>query len=107
MLDITPNFGVPVISPIIFQNGLSYPDHTRLVLACTSLSHRMCQDSEQTTALSHKFFYCRGLIINSLRDDINSKNKGTSNFVIAGILTLLLLDASQSNQTIDIQLLSH
>lgn len=95
MLDITPKFGVPVISPIIFQHGLGYPDHTRLVLACTSLGHRMCQNADQWNALNHKFLYCRGLIINSLRDEINSEDKKTSNFLVAGILTLVLVDVSR------------
>ncbi|KAJ5366485.1 hypothetical protein N7541_000426 [Penicillium brevicompactum] len=95
MLDITPKFGVPVISPIIFQHGLGYPDHTRLVLACTSLGHRMCQNADQWNALNHKFLYCRGLIINSLRDEINTEDKKTSNFLVAGILTLVLVDVRQ------------
>jgi hypothetical protein len=94
MNEITPNFGVPLISPVIFQNGLGYPDHVRLVLVCTSLGHLMCQSEGNWIALYPTFFYFRGLIIKSLRDDINCDEKRTGNFVIAGMLTLLLIDVS-------------
>lgn len=94
--EITPSASVFKISPMIFQHCSAYPNYVRLIIVCMSLSHQMCRSEEQYNALSRKFFHYRGLIISGLRDDITVEHKSTSNFVIAGMLTLLLVDVSQS-----------
>lgn len=54
------------------------------------------EDDPETKALTNTFFRYRGLMIRSLSEDIKVEHKSTSNLVIAGILTLILLDVSSS-----------
>ena len=80
----------------MFQNGMTRPDYVRLGLVCASLSHRMNQTREdpQSNSLATTFFHYRGLIIRSLNEDIGVDHKRMSNLVVAGILTLVIVDVS-------------
>jgi hypothetical protein len=48
----------------------------------------------QSNSLAKTFFRYRGLVIRSLSDEINMGHKCASDFVVAGILMLLLVDVS-------------
>ncbi|KAH8423381.1 uncharacterized protein LDX57_001139 [Aspergillus melleus] len=65
------------------------------MLVCTSLTHRMNQSETQSRELEKTFIHHRGQIIRSLRDSINAPSKSTGDLVIAGTLTLLLIDVQQ------------
>ncbi|KAF7591994.1 hypothetical protein BBP40_000774 [Aspergillus hancockii] len=88
------NTAVYPITPPIFQMAIaSHPDHVRLVIVCMTISHRMNRMRNDTRyhELAGHFFHYRGQLIRSLSNDI----WGMSNLVIAGMLTLLLVDAQQ------------
>lgn len=61
-----------------------------------TLSHRMNQmrNDPQSKSLAVTFYRYRGLVIRSLRNDINQGHKRASDVVLAGIITLLLVDVS-------------
>jgi hypothetical protein len=65
-------------------------------LVCVTLSHRInrTRDSHQAAALAETYYRYRGLIIRSLREDIDVEQKRTSDLVLAGIMTLLLTEVS-------------
>ncbi|KAB8277448.1 hypothetical protein BDV30DRAFT_234781 [Aspergillus minisclerotigenes] len=75
----------------------THPDHIRLVIVCMTLSHRMSRARHglECYALAQNFFHYRGQLIRSLSDDIKAEHKCTSDLVIAGILTLLLVDPNK------------
>ncbi|KAB8226312.1 C6 zinc finger domain-containing protein [Aspergillus novoparasiticus] len=92
------NTAIYPITPPIFQMAIAtHPDHIRLVIVCMTLSHRMnrARHGPECHALAQNFFHYRGQLIRSLSDDIKAEHKCTSDLVIAGILTLLLVDAQQ------------
>lgn len=62
-----------------------------------TLSHRMNQtrDDPHSKSLAVTFYRYRGLVIRSLRGDINQGHKRSSDVVLAGIITLLLIDVSR------------
>lgn len=96
ILELGSNSAVYQISPRIFQNGMARPDYVRLGIVCASLSHRINQAREepQSKLLAMTFFHYRGLIIRSLTEDIGVDHKRMSNLVVAGILTLIIVDVS-------------
>lgn len=53
--------------------------------------NRSSNDS-QFDGMAKTFFHYRGLIIRSLSDDINVEYKRANDHVIAGMLTILLID---------------
>ncbi|KMK58398.1 C6 finger domain-containing protein, putative [Aspergillus fumigatus Z5] len=65
---------------------------------CMTLSHRMNQmrNDPQSKSLAVTFYRYRGLVIRSLRNDINQGHKRASDVVLAGIITLLLVDQGAS-----------
>ncbi|KAE8374541.1 fungal-specific transcription factor domain-containing protein [Aspergillus bertholletiae] len=86
------------ITPPIFQMAIAnHPDHIRLVIICMTLSHRMnrARNGPQCHMLAKNFLHYRGQLIQSLSDDIKVEHKCMGDLVIAGILTLLLVDAQQ------------
>ncbi|OGM47901.1 hypothetical protein ABOM_002779 [Aspergillus bombycis] len=92
------NSAVYQITPPIFQMAIAaHPDHIRLVIVCMTLSHRMnrARNGPECHALARNFFHYRGQLIRSLSDDIKAEHKCMSDLVIAGILTLLLVDSQQ------------
>lgn len=48
----------------------------------------------QSNSLAKTFFRYRGLVIRSLSEEIKTVHKRSTNFVIAGVLMLLLVDVS-------------
>ncbi|KAF7157650.1 hypothetical protein CNMCM5623_002024 [Aspergillus felis] len=62
-----------------------------------TLSHRMNQtrNDPESNSLAVAFYRYRGLVIQSLRSDINEGQKRAGDVVLAGIITLLLIDAQQ------------
>lgn len=90
-----PNTAIYPITPPIFQMAVAtHPDHIRLVIVCMTLSHRMnrARRGPECHELARNFFHHRGQLIRSLSEDIKVEHKCTSDLVIAGILTLLLVD---------------
>ncbi|GES66689.1 hypothetical protein ATEIFO6365_0015023200 [Aspergillus terreus] len=53
------------------------------------------RDDPRSNPLAVTFFRYRGLVIRSLRSDIDQGHKRTGDVVLAGIITLLLIDAQQ------------
>lgn len=48
----------------------------------------------QSKALSERFYHYRGMAIQSLSESIGVERHNTEDVVLAGVLTLLLVDAS-------------
>lgn len=61
-----------------------------------ALSHRInrTRNDAQCNALAETFYRYRGIVIRSLREDINVEHKRTGDIVFASILTLSLADVS-------------
>lgn len=97
--ELGPNRYVYLISPTHIQKGTAFPDYLRLSIICMTLSHRInrTRNDIQSNALAETFFRYRGLVIRSLNDDINLEHRRTADVIIAGIITLLLADVSQSS----------
>lgn len=97
LLELGPNSAIYQISPKLFQNGMTRPEYMRLSVICLTLSHRMNQtrDSIYSNTLAPAFFHYRGLVIRSLHEEIDVDYKRTSNLVVAGILTLIIIDVSR------------
>lgn len=89
------NAAVYPITPHILQMAMAFhPDHIRMVIVCMTLSHRMnrLRNEPGSQTLVGDFFHYRGRLIRSLSGDIGIKHKCTGDLVIAGMLTLLLVD---------------
>jgi hypothetical protein len=54
------------------------------------------RNDPHSKSLAVTFYRYRGLVICSLRSDINEGNKRTGDVVLAGIITLLLIDVSRN-----------
>ncbi|PLB51393.1 hypothetical protein P170DRAFT_455556 [Aspergillus steynii IBT 23096] len=92
------NTAIYPITPEIVQMAMArHPDHIRMVIVCMTLSHRMnrLRNEPGSQALVRDFFRYRGQLIRSLSDDIQAPERRTSDLVVAGMLTLLLVDAQQ------------
>ncbi|RHZ67331.1 uncharacterized protein CDV56_107698 [Aspergillus thermomutatus] len=95
--DLGPNRGIYRISPMHLQRGAAHPDYLRLGIVCMTLSHRMnrTRNYPRSHPLAVTFFRYRGLVIRSLSVDIDEGHRRMGDVVIAGIITLLLIDAQQ------------
>lgn len=64
-----------------------------------TLSHRMnrSRNHPEWKALAQKFYMYRGNAIRSLAEEFNVEDKCAADIVIAGALTLLLIDVSPSS----------
>ncbi|CAG7928053.1 unnamed protein product [Penicillium olsonii] len=96
-LRLGTNTNIYKLPPTILGAASSRPTHLRSGLVCLTLSHRMNQmghDLDSKPLKSH-FFRHRGLMIQSLNEDINDSHKRDSDIVFAGILSLLLADVQQ------------
>lgn len=93
-LRLGTNTNIYKLSPNLFQLGLTRPAHLQLSLICLTLSHRINQLSHDVSSrpLKPTFYRYRGLVIRSLNEDINTPNTRNGDIVLAGILTLLLVD---------------
>jgi hypothetical protein len=96
MLEMGNNPGVYQISPSLVRAGASYPEYLQLGMICMALSHRMNQTGSHVQrnqgALAERFYEFRGNALRSLRVHLYSTRHCTSDFAIAGIITLLLID---------------
>jgi len=92
--ELGPNPYIYLITPTHVQMGVNFPDHIRLSLVCTAITHRANRTAPDgiPKALDETFYRYRGRIIRSLREDIANKEKCTSDIVLAGTLTLLVAD---------------
>jgi hypothetical protein len=65
-------------------------------MVCMALSHRMTRSRDlfESKALEQKFYRYRGIAIRSLTEAFNVDDKCAADIVIAGALTLLLIDVS-------------
>ncbi|KAI0402884.1 fungal-specific transcription factor domain-containing protein [Xylaria palmicola] len=93
--ELGPNSHIYLISPTHLQSPI--PDYLRLGFVCMTLSHRINRAgrSLQPRDLIESFYHYRGLAIRSLSQDIDVESRRTGDIVIAGIVTLLLLDIQQ------------
>lgn len=99
MQEITPHLGITVFTPEIFKLCLSYPDHVRMVVICSCVIHRIGQSDEDSRALRQKFLQYRGIMIESLRKDLNKEDMRQSGSSIVGSLFLLMTDVRDLIQT--------
>lgn len=78
-----------------------YPKYLQWSLACVALNHRMnrleTQDASHCKALANKFYEYRGIAICSLNKELSLADQHTSDMILAGILTLLLIDVSPND----------
>lgn len=93
--ELGPNPHVYPISSTHLQGVI--PDYLRFGFVCMTLSHRInrARHSPQSRDLIESFYLYRGLAIRSLSEDIDVEGRRTGDVVIAGIVTLLLLDVQQ------------
>ncbi|KAH6640419.1 fungal-specific transcription factor domain-containing protein [Chaetomium tenue] len=91
--------GIYRISPSLVRESISLPDYLQLGMLCMALSHRMNRiwgdPQVNHKALAERFYTHRGNAIRSLRELLNQESHRTSDVVIAGIVTLLLVDLQQ------------
>ncbi|KAI0456998.1 putative C6 finger domain protein [Xylaria acuta] len=93
--ELGPNPHIYPISPTHLQSII--PDYLRLSFVCMTLSHRInrARHNPQSRDLIESFYRYRGLAIRSLSEEIEVEDRRTGDVVIAGIVTLLLLDVQQ------------
>ncbi|KAI1297055.1 fungal-specific transcription factor domain-containing protein [Xylaria venustula] len=93
--ELGPNPHIYPISPTHLQSVI--PGYLRLGFVCMTLSHRInrARHSPQSGDLVESFYHYRGMAIRSLSEDIDVEGRWTGDFVLAGIVTLLLLDVQQ------------
>lgn len=85
--------------PSRLQRGLTvYPKYLQWGLACVALNHQMSrleeQDVSNLNALAKRFYEYRGIALCSLNNQLSLVDQRTSDMVLAGILTLLVVDVS-------------
>jgi len=98
MEELGPNPYLHFITPSGFQSAGALPDYIRYGFICMTLSHRINQASNnfQSKSLVRSFYHFRGLVICSINKDLKLDYQLKGNGLIAGIVTLLLLDVSIS-----------
>lgn len=103
LLRLGQNPTIYSVSPDHVQASTRFPDHIRLNFVCVTLSHRINRtgDGSQCKALTESYYQYRGLAIRSLREDIDVEHTRSSDFVLAGIVTLLLCDVSSFSSSSD------
>lgn len=88
--------GVYKIQPAHIHAGVARPDYLRLEIVCMSLNHRIhsAKDPSYAQSLAPTYYHFRGLILHSLNATIANEKarKKNINFLMAGILCLLLAD---------------
>ncbi|KAI1660551.1 fungal-specific transcription factor domain-containing protein [Daldinia decipiens] len=70
------------------------PDYLRLGMICMILGHRInrTRGSPESKRFIEKFYLYWGLAIRSLRDHLDIEDKRNGDTIVAGVLTLLLVD---------------
>ncbi|KAJ4155029.1 hypothetical protein LMH87_000295 [Akanthomyces muscarius] len=81
--------------PSHVQNGIQCPDYVRFSLIGITLGHRINRttDRYQRESLAKSYWEYRGRVIQSLTESIQAQQSQPNNFILAGIMTLLLADA--------------
>ncbi|OLN97102.1 hypothetical protein CCHL11_02181 [Colletotrichum chlorophyti] len=83
-------------SPTYLREASATPDFLQLGVICMALCHRINQlgarDISQSNVLVERYYLFRGNVLRSLSMELNSELGCTSDIVVAGTLTLLLLD---------------
>ncbi|KAK8062878.1 hypothetical protein PG997_014975 [Apiospora hydei] len=76
------------------QEAAAKPDHIRYGLFCTVLSHRInrSRGGIQMPDLEERFFHYRGIAIRSLSEQLAEENHQRSDAMLAGVMTVLLLE---------------
>lgn len=85
------------VTPVHLQRGTSFPEYIRLSLICTTLSHRINRTKTNDTAnnsLIKSFCHFRGIIIRSLRENIQARQNRDGDLLVSGVISLLLADVS-------------
>ena len=98
MLDLEPNPHVYPILPTHLQVITSVPDHLWLSFVCTTLSHRISKTRNVTRCgpLVENFYRYRGNAIRSLKEHVGAGGNHRSDVLLAGIISLLLAEVSDS-----------
>ncbi|KAK5625752.1 hypothetical protein RRF57_001468 [Xylaria bambusicola] len=93
--ELGPNPHIYPISPTHLQSAI--PDYLRLGFVCMTLSHRInrARHNPRDGNLIESFYRCRGMAIRALSEDIDVDGRRMGDAVLAGIVTLLLLDVQQ------------
>jgi hypothetical protein len=103
LLELGDNPAIYRLPPSLIREAISLPDYLQLGMLCMALSHRMNRalgDSHVNhRALTEKFYTHRGNAIRSLRELLNQESHRAGDVVIAGIVTLLLVDVSITAST--------
>lgn len=89
------------IQPAHIHAGVARPDYLRLEIVCMALNHRIhsSKDPAYAQSLAPTYYHFRGLILRSLNAAMaNEKTrKKYINFLMAGILSLLLADVGHQH----------
>ncbi|KAK2609262.1 hypothetical protein QQS21_002197 [Conoideocrella luteorostrata] len=100
--ELGPNPFVYPIVPSHLQRAATLPNHLRFSLVCTALSHRInrTRHDPHHRHLLQTFYEYRGIVIRSLRDDARLKQSHMSDWFIAGVVSLLLIDLQHGVSTV-------
>lgn len=95
--------GIYLVTPTHIQLAVGFPEYIRLSLICTTLSHRISLSGTDTgrNALAKPLYQFRGIIIRSLRKDIEVRQNRNVDLLIAGIIAILLSGVSSNGTLID------
>lgn len=91
-----PNPYLYEISEHHLQQAIYRPDYIHYGLLCNVLSHRInkSRGGIQMPGLEERFFHYRGIAIGSLSEHLADEGGQRSDAILAGVMTVLLLDVS-------------
>lgn len=85
-----------LVTPYHVQKGTSFPEYIRLSLICMTLNHRINRarrDDICHKSLSKSFYHFRGIILRSLRENLEAEHDRNGDLLVSGVTSLLLADA--------------
>lgn len=72
-------------------------------MVCMTLSHRINQlRHRECTTLAERFYHYRGLALQSLNKNLHMAEGIISDFALAGVVTLMLVDVSDKSTLADL-----
>ncbi|UNI24696.1 hypothetical protein JDV02_010424 [Purpureocillium takamizusanense] len=85
------------ITPTILQQAVRSPSYLQFGMVCMTLNHRMNQlRHHQSMRLAERFYHYRGIAIRSLSEQLGETQHNTDDVVLAGVVTLLLVDVQHN-----------
>uniref|UniRef100_A0A0B7K142 Zn(2)-C6 fungal-type domain-containing protein n=1 Tax=Bionectria ochroleuca TaxID=29856 RepID=A0A0B7K142_BIOOC len=97
--DLAYNDAVFPITREHLQHAALVPDYIKYIFVCVALSHRInrTRNDPELKTLVRRIWEYRGIVIRGLREDIEEGSKRHFDIILAGIISLLLVDAQQGS----------